>query len=769
MWNEQQDSALKQVDAWLKDFYSTSPKNRQRSWFYLAGYAGTGKTTLARHFASNIDGEVCFAAFTGKASLVMRKNGCVGASTIHSLIYRTIEEKDGTIYFEINPQSPVSEASLIIIDECSMVNKEIAYDLLSFGVPVLVLGDPAQLPPVNGTGFFTECEPDVMLTEIHRQAKDNPIIHLATKVRQGIMPDYGEYGESKIIKKMKREDALNADQIIVGRHTTRETLNDKMRKMLGIHDELPVYNDKLICLKNDSQLGIYNGGIFIVSEILKSRSRDIMFMKVNGDDENIRPVLVKVHKSNFVIDVPKPHWKTEKELQQFTYGYAITCHKCLHPDTLVETEQGFMEISKINDSGIISAGNTNKDYISKFTYPETKSLKFKTNSGYEITTTTNHNFIVFNEGDENKKQANQVQIGDWVAFPLYDSIERSYVSLNNNDYSNGLDVRSKIYTTPDKITEDVGELLGLLTADGTVNRNTVRMVKRHKDVVERFSHLMKKIFDVELSVRQYQYSKATWISELRSTHLGQWFLNIGELEARNKKIPEVIKKSPLSVQIAYMRGLFEDGSMSKDHIEFSTEYEHIAKFVHVWLLKMGVIASCRKIKNLHVIYVYNSQFEKFSKIGFISKMKNEFKNFNNSDEKNYRIPINEFEIGQIFQFLTPKERNSLKGNWKQSKHTISREKAKNYYNRFGLEFLKQKLNYHYEKIYKIENTFSEAVCVEVPDGNRFNQNGMLGGNSQGSQWDNVLIKDESWCFRENSYRWLYTALTRASEKITLEK
>ena len=50
---------------------------------------------------------------------------------------------------------------------------------------VLVLGDPAQLPPVKGGGFFTEAEPDVMLTEVHRQAADNPIIRLSMTIREG--------------------------------------------------------------------------------------------------------------------------------------------------------------------------------------------------------------------------------------------------------------------------------------------------------------------------------------------------------------------------------------------------------------------------------------------------------------------------------------------------------------------------------------------------------------------------------------------------------
>ena len=62
---------------------------------------------------------------------------------------------------------------------------------MSFGVPVLVLGDPAQLPPIQGGGFFTDAEPDVMLTEVHRQAQDDPIVRLSMDVRAGNQLDGG--------------------------------------------------------------------------------------------------------------------------------------------------------------------------------------------------------------------------------------------------------------------------------------------------------------------------------------------------------------------------------------------------------------------------------------------------------------------------------------------------------------------------------------------------------------------------------------------------
>ena len=39
--------------------------------------------------------------------------------------------------------------------------------------------------------------------------------------------------------------------------------------------------------------------------------------------------------------------------------------------------------------------------------------------------------------------------------------------------------------------------------------------------------------------------------------------------------------------------------------------------------------------------------------------------------------------------------------------------------------------------------------------------------AQGSQWDNVVLFDESWAFREHRDRWLYTGITRAAERLTV--
>ena len=147
-----------------------------------------------------------------------------------------------------------------------MVDEELGRDLLSFGKPVLVLGDPAQLPPVKGGGFFTEAEPDVMLTEVHRQARDNPIIRLSMAVREGGRLPLGRHGESKVVRRtdIDAAEVTRADQVLVGLNRTRRLYNARIRELLGFRDPMPAAGEKLVCLRNDKTQGLLNGGTWTV-------------------------------------------------------------------------------------------------------------------------------------------------------------------------------------------------------------------------------------------------------------------------------------------------------------------------------------------------------------------------------------------------------------------------------------------------------------------------------------------------------------------------
>ena len=297
--------------------------------FRLFGYAGTGKTTLARHIAEGVEGEVAFGAYTGKAALVLRSKGCSEASTIHSMIYRSRESDEGGPSFVLNRQSAGAKADLIVIDECSMVDEELGRDLLSFGRPVLVLGDPAQLPPVKGGGFFTEAEPDVMLTEVHRQARDNPIVRMSMTIREGGRLERGAFDKSRVISRrdIDAEAVMGADQILVGLNRTRRLYNGRIRELNGLRDPLPAAGEKLVCLRNDKTKGLLNGGTWTI-QALRGIRNDYLRMDVLPDDESRRrPAEVAVHKAFFEGTEEEVPFVLRKESDEFTYGYALTVHK----------------------------------------------------------------------------------------------------------------------------------------------------------------------------------------------------------------------------------------------------------------------------------------------------------------------------------------------------------------------------------------------------------------------------------------------------------
>ncbi len=325
-FSPQQDAALKVISLWLKD-------KKGSQVFRMFGYAGTGKTTLARHIAENIDGAVCFAAFTGKAALVLRSKGCEGAGTIHSLIYRSRSTDEETPEFVINRQSDAADAKLVIIDECSMVDEELGRDLLSFGTRVLVLGDPAQLPPVKGGGFFTEAEPDVMLSEVHRQARDNPIVAMSMAVRAGESLKRGNYGESRVIGRdeINAEMVLAANQVLVGTNKTRRLYNNRIRNLMGYHDALPAAGERLVCLRNDKKKGLLNGSMWAIKELRASKSK-LVTMNVTPLDELEgvklgKTIKVSVLPQFFTGGEEAIPYALRRNSDEFDYGYALTVHK----------------------------------------------------------------------------------------------------------------------------------------------------------------------------------------------------------------------------------------------------------------------------------------------------------------------------------------------------------------------------------------------------------------------------------------------------------
>lgn len=330
-WSPQQAAALLKIKHWARD--KSAPQVLR-----VFGFAGSGKTTMAKEVANDVEGQVLYMTFTGKAALVLRKKGCPGAGTIHSAIYKPEEDPvTGHTEFKLNKESPVAYAALVVVDEVSMVGDDIGKDLESYGTKILVLGDPFQLPPIRGEGYFTDVEPDIILTEIHRQAAESPIIRMSMDVREGRQLVPGQYGESLVVRRSDlTRDAmadmvLAADQVLCGMNATRQTFNRRVRELRGIvgHHQPwhPTDGDKLVCLKNNRTKGLLNGGLWEAGKVGTPRGNKFMMRVSSLDEDGVVPVDVETPMEFFNGTEKTLDWRALKQADQLTYGYALTVHK----------------------------------------------------------------------------------------------------------------------------------------------------------------------------------------------------------------------------------------------------------------------------------------------------------------------------------------------------------------------------------------------------------------------------------------------------------
>ena len=359
--NADQRQADKKITEWF--FKGT------KQVFVLTGYAGTGKTSLLKHTVYEslhlTGGEsAAFVTPTGKAATVLIKKG-VAACTVHRLIYQS-QAKEEEI--EVNGKKVVIERltfkrresidkdiKLIVLDEASMVSDEMLCDVLSFGVKVLLCGDNAQLPPVEGFNTYLK-NPDYSLTSIVRQQEDNPIIHLSTLAREGKFVPYGNFGDKAFVLNGRRFSGekrarllCKADQIICGLNSTRAKINDEVRAIRGYADLLPNDGEKLICTYNnweqfidgEMRFNLVNGIIGTAIEPFYDMTGGIGFTQFKPDflEEKCPDALpfdIGIFENGKFRYKHGDYFAKFNEdgeavgaftLNRFEYGYCISCHK----------------------------------------------------------------------------------------------------------------------------------------------------------------------------------------------------------------------------------------------------------------------------------------------------------------------------------------------------------------------------------------------------------------------------------------------------------
>lgn len=193
--------------------------------------------------------KVAYATFTGKAAEVLRKKGNENACTLHKLLYEHVPMPGGGF---LRKRKRALDCTIVVVDEISMVPKEITDLLFTHNVYVICLGDPFQLPQINKDDDNHLLDnPHIFLTEIMRQAEESEIVRLSMDIRNGKEIKYQNGSEVKVYPKSELVDGMYtwADQVIVSKNATRIGINNQVRSMLGF-DGAPKDGDKLVCLRN---------------------------------------------------------------------------------------------------------------------------------------------------------------------------------------------------------------------------------------------------------------------------------------------------------------------------------------------------------------------------------------------------------------------------------------------------------------------------------------------------------------------------------------
>ena len=339
---DEQTRALFEIRTWFVD--------KMQPFWRLKGYAGTGKTSLMKFILQCDDfrtnKQIGVIAFTHKAASVLRKKGIPDAKTIHSLAYKVEEMPNGDLIFTRRSKEEMKSLySFLIVDEASMVSKAMREDLLSFGIPILFVGDEAQLPPIGNdpvdkSGKFM-AEAESALTEVHRQAKDSPIIRLSMDIRMGRKFGFGKYGEGVwVIEDDELTDKLllQSDQLIVGKNNTRKAYNRKLRKLKGYAPgNFPAPGEPMIILENYKELGLFNGLVITSDEDNNDKSlSDCLgvshrfLREIDTQPGHKFPTIIKPYfdgAKNFETVNEERFFLKKGGFVKMDFAYSITCHK----------------------------------------------------------------------------------------------------------------------------------------------------------------------------------------------------------------------------------------------------------------------------------------------------------------------------------------------------------------------------------------------------------------------------------------------------------
>lgn len=809
----------------------------------LTGGAGVGKTSTANGICSLYSGySILACALSGKASVRITEATGLPASTIH----RALGYQNGEFMF--NKENKLA-VDIVLIDEATMINGTLFLSLLEAiptGAKVIIMGDVQQLTPIGNCQVFADILdsnvlPVVKLSKPHRQALRSGIIPTSIKIANQQQIFDGNYTGNAIIGELedmeldisgKGNDESISDKIIKHFQVELEKFHDIMEVQICVpmrlRGELSCYNlnskiqsiynpklndgneievflekkkdetkkytirvgDKVINTKNNykclnsegNQTPVFNGNMGIVKEIEKNGMCTIDFIGVGE-------VLF-----------------TKSDCKNLELGYACTVHKCITDDTWLFTSNGLMQLKEFNNNASIGEQKILTNNVDVFNGKELeKPIKFYnageseckeiiTENGYKITATLDHGVDVLDtNGYIKKKYVKDITSDDYLIIVPGSNAYGNDVNLPKvwKVDTSKLDIRSKIFNTPNILTLEFARFLGYMVADGVVCKSGIKYGKNHKNVVDDFNRLIFEIFGYPTKSPKQILPNGSmggmWLSEINSKFISEYCKTIDGIQPHNKYVPDIILKAPKEFQIEFLKGVFEDGSVCVkkdkfDHISFTAKEELLVDQINMMLLNIGIITSKyhRKKPESYTLFVYGANCDKFIKnIGFISDVKREksMKYYNHSLEVSYKaIPYVKKIILQIIDesnIDTKTLSKELNIHLERKNITYNMiKKFVEYCNKYNidnskLEYLSYVSRLSVQKIKSITRKVEHTYCLEMPKTHKFVQNGIQGYNCQGSGFCSTIVGLDNSSYIMNNSELLYTAITRAKKYCVL--
>jgi len=317
----------------------------RRNGLNFGGFAGTGKTTVLAE-AARRDPTIIFAAPTNKAAEVLRSKMPKGSDvrTFHKLTQKAeLDDRQRLVGFMEGDELP--HGTHVIVDEASMIGRKtmhLAQRALG-NATVNLVGDPAQLPPVNDEPIFKTQNLHQILTEVYRQDGLSPVLALATRIRETNTFDadwLDEFAIERVSGLKLKKDSDRLDELWQGTaqylcftNLNRRNMIRAVRKNMGCHGVAPEEHDMLMFYAREltmDQPRWHNGSTALVTNVIESlNGAHNIEVEIDGGEWT-----EEITVYDDILDADKPNdviWNLPEELQAAfavaTYSYGLTVHK----------------------------------------------------------------------------------------------------------------------------------------------------------------------------------------------------------------------------------------------------------------------------------------------------------------------------------------------------------------------------------------------------------------------------------------------------------